>query len=160
MDTNTDPYQPAEKRLRLTRSILEVLYEFKYPVSVVTKSSLITSELYILRKMAEKRLVKLCLSIMKLIHPLANKLEPRALTPLKRLATIKALGDARIPCSTMIAPVIPALNDHELENIMEASRNAGAKMISYNLIRLPHEVADLFREWLKTHKPIRQESIG
>ena len=159
MGTNTDPYQPVEKQLRLTRSILEVLYDFKHPVSIVTKSSLITRDLDILRKMAEKRLVKVCLSITTLSHSLANKLEPRAPTPMKRLATIKALVDAGIPCSTIIAPVIPALNDHELENIMEASRNAGAKMVTYILLRLPHEVADLFREWLKIHEPNRADRV-
>ncbi|MBK19867.1 MAG: radical SAM protein [Rhodospirillaceae bacterium] len=159
MGTNTDPYQPVEKTLRLTRGILEVLSAFNHPVGIVTKSALVLRDLDILAPMAEKGLAQVCISVTTLDHRLANTLEPRATTPMKRLAAIRALADVRIPCGVMAAPVIPALNDHELESILSAGRDAGATLASYILLRLPLEIADLFREWLENHQPNKAKHV-
>ncbi|NKB22280.1 MAG: PA0069 family radical SAM protein [Alphaproteobacteria bacterium] len=159
MGTNTDPYQPVEKTLRLTRGILEVLSAFNHPVGIVTKSALVLRDLDILGPMAEKGLAQVCLSVTTLDHRLANTLEPRASTPMKRLATIRTLADAGIPCGVMAAPIIPALNDHELESILSAGRDAGATLASYILLRLPLEIADLFKEWLETHEPNKAKHV-
>ena len=159
MGTNTDPYQPVEKTLRLTRGILEVLSAFNHPVGIVTKSALVLRDLDILGPMAEKGLTQVCLSVTTLDHRLANTLEPRASTPMKRLAAIRAIADAGIPCGVMAAPVIPALNDHELESILTAGHDAGASLASYILLRLPLEIADLFKEWLETHEPNKARHV-
>ena len=159
LGTNTDPYQPVEKKLRLTRSILEVLLAFRHPVSIVTKSALIIRDLDILKPMAEKGLVEVSLSIATLDHRLANTLEPLASKPMKRLATIRTLADAGIPCGIIAAPIIPALNDHELESILEGGRDTGATLASYILMRLPLQVSDLFKEWLETYEPNKAEQV-
>ena len=159
MGTNTDPYQPVEKQLRLTRGILEVLSEFNHPVSIVTKSTLVLRDLDILKIMAKQGLVKVSLSVTTLDHRLSNKLEPRAPTPMKRLATIRTLVDAGIPCGIIVAPIIPGLNDHKLEGILASGSDAGAQLASYILLRLPLEVSELFKEWLNIHEPNRANRV-
>lgn len=159
MGTNTDPYQPVEKSLRITRSILEVLAAFNHPVGIVTKSALVLRDIDILGPMAEKGLAQVCVSVTTLDRRLANRLEPRAATPTLRIETIRALADAGVPCGVMAAPMIPALNDAELETILETARDAGATLASYILLRLPLEIAGLFEEWLKTHVPNRAKHV-
>ena len=157
--TNTDPYQPIERKLKIMRSILEVLWEFKHPVGIVTKSALILRDLDILAPMAEAGLVKAALSVTSLDPKLAREMEPRASTPSKRLAAIRGLTDAGVPAAVMFAPVIPALNDEELENILSASVDAGAKNAGYVLLRLPLDIKDLFREWLEANEPGRAKHV-
>ncbi len=150
MGTNTDPYQPIERDLRITRSILEVLAAFKHPVGIVTKSAAITRDIDILGPMAKEGLAKVALSITTLDRKLARSMEPRAATPARRLETIRALADAGIPVAVMAAPMIPALNDDEMEAILAAAAEAGATQAGYTLLRLPLEIKDLFREWLES----------
>ena len=157
--TNTDPYQPIEREWRIMRDILEVMLEARHPVSIVTKSALVTRDIDILSDMAEKGLVKVGLSITTLSRMLARKLEPRASTPAKRLEAIRMLSDAGIPTGVMAAPMIPALNDHEMEAILEAAMNSGATTAHYILLRLPREVSDLFKEWLLRHYPNRYRHV-
>ena len=159
MGTNTDPYQPVEKRLRITRSILEVLYEFRHPVGIVSKSPLILRDLDILAPMAELGLAKVALSITTLDRKLAREMEPRAGTPPRRLQAIRELRKAGVPAGVMFAPVIPALNDEELESVLEASVDAGAMSAGYVLLRLPLEIKDLFREWLEGNEPGRAKHV-
>ena len=159
LGTNTDPYQPVEKTLRLTRSILEVLLAFRHPVSIVTKSALIIRDLDILKPMAEKGLVEVSLSIATLDHCLANTLESLASKPMKRLGVIQTLADAGIPCGIIAAPIIPALNDHELESILTSGRDTGATLASYILMRVPLQVSDLFKEWLKNFEPNKAKEV-
>ena len=153
MGTNTDPYQPTEKSLRITRSILEVLSAFNQPVGIVTKSALVLRDLDILAPMAERGLAQVCVSVTTLDRALANRLEPRAAAPARRIETIRSLAAAGIPTGVMAAPMIPALNDHEMEDILQAARQAGAGIASYILLRLPLEIKDLFIEWLEAHAP-------
>lgn len=153
MGTNTDPYQPTEKTLRITRSILEVLSAFNHPVGIVTKSALVQRDIDILAPMAEKGLAQVCVSVTTLDHRLANKLEPRAATPARRIETIRALSGAGIPTGIMAAPVIPFLTDSELEKILAAGADAGAQIASWIMLRLPLEITDLFTEWLEAHAP-------
>jgi DNA repair photolyase len=153
--TNTDPYQPIERRFRITRSILEVLSLVNHPVGIVTKSALVTRDLDILRSMAERRLVKVAVSITTLDPKLARQMEPRAASPAKRLETMRKLTEAGIPVTVLVAPVVPAINDHEVESILEASRKAGADEAGYVLLRLPHDLKDLMRDWLIEHYPDR-----
>jgi len=157
--TNTDPYQPIEKQWRVMREVLEVMLEARHPVSIVTKSALVTRDIDILAKMAEMGLAKVALSVTTLSRLLARKLEPRASTPAKRLEAIRLLSDAGIPTGVMASPMIPALNDHEMEAILEAARNSGATMASYILLRLPREVSELFKEWLLRHYPNRYRHV-
>lgn len=152
---NTDADQPVERKLGLTRSILEVLYEARHPVSIVTKSALIERDLDILTDMAAQDLVQIALSITTLKPELARKLEPRATAPRRRLQTLACLADAGIPVTVLVAPVIPMLNDEELEKIMKEARNAGASYAGYVLLRLPLELKELFEEWLKIHEPLK-----
>jgi DNA repair photolyase len=159
MGTNTDPYQPTEKRMRITRSILEVLREFNHPVGIVTKSALILRDLDILAPMAAEGLAKVAVSVTTLDRKLARTMEPRAATPPKRLETIRALVEAGIPTNVMFAPVIPALNDEELENVLTAAKEAGALSAGYVLLRLPLEIKDLFREWLEESFPDRAKHV-
>jgi DNA repair photolyase len=159
MGTNTDPYQPIERDLKITRSILQVLADFKHPVGIVTKSAAITRDIDILGPMAAEGLAKVALSITTLDRKLARSMEPRAATPSRRLETIRALADAGIPVAVMTAPVIPALNDNELEAILAAARDAGATQAGYTLLRLPLEIKDLFREWLEAHEPDRGRHV-
>src|SRR5690349_23348349 len=140
--TNTDPYQPLEKKMRIMRSILEVLLEFRHPVGIVTKSALITRDLDILKPMAELGLVRVALSVTTLDRRLARVMEPRAATPPRRLETIRAMKAAGVPVGVMFAPVIPALNDEEMERVLEAAVGAGAETAGYVLLRLPLEIKD------------------
>jgi DNA repair photolyase len=151
--SNTDPYQPIEKRLKIMRSILEVLREFRHPVGIVTKSPLILRDLDILAPMAALGLVRVALSITTLDHQLARVLEPRAATPERRLETIRQLSQAGVPTAVMFAPIIPALNDGEMERVLAAAKEAGARSAGYVLLRLPLEIKELFREWLELHRP-------
>jgi DNA repair photolyase len=157
--TNTDPYQPVERRLRIMRSILEVLYEFRHPVGIVTKSALILRDLDILAPMAQLGLVKAALSVTTLDRKLAREMEPRASTPPKRLHAIRELNEAGVPAGVMFAPVIPALNDDELETVLGEAAHAGARSAGYVLLRLPLEIKNLFREWLEANEPGRARHV-
>ena len=157
--TNTDPYQPVENERRITREILEVLEAADHPVAIVTKSALVTRDIDILSRMAEKNLVRVALSVTTMDRKLARAMEPRASTPALRLKAIHDLAHAGIPASVMIAPVIPALNDHEIERILDSARGAGATGAGYILLRLPHEVSPLFRDWLLQHYPDRYRHV-
>jgi len=159
MGTNTDPYQPIEREHKITRGILEVLSAFNHPVGIVTKSALIQRDIDILAPMAAKRLVHAFVSIATLDRELARKMDPRAPTPPRRLETIRALADAGIPVGVMSAPMIPALNDQEMERVLEAAVEAGATAASYNVLRLPLEIKDLFTEWLEAHVPGRAQHV-
>jgi DNA repair photolyase len=157
--TNTDPYQPIEKKMRIMRSILEVLRDFRHPVGIVTKSPLIMRDIDILSEMARDGLAKVALSVTTLDRRLARAMEPRAGTPQRRLAAIKALAGAGIPTGVMFAPVIPALNDGEMESVLAAAVENGASSAGYVLLRLPLEIKDLFREWLETNEPGRAKHV-
>ncbi|HZY13333.1 MAG TPA: PA0069 family radical SAM protein, partial [Beijerinckiaceae bacterium] len=146
--TNTDPYQPIEKRYEVMRGILEVLERAGHPVGIVTKSALVTRDIDILSRMARRNLVKVALSVTSLDPKLARVMEPRAATPARRLETLRKLSEAGIPTTVMVAPVIPAVNDMEIERILDAAAAAGVKEAGYVLLRLPLELRDLFREWL------------
>lgn len=159
MGTNTDPYQPIEKEWRITREILEVLDACNHPVGIVTKSALITRDIDILSRMAERGLAKAAVSVTTLDRRLARAMEPRAATPGLRLKTISQLADAGIPVSVMVAPVIPALNDQEIERILDSARGAGATGAGFVMLRLPHEVSPLFRDWLLRHCPDRYQHV-
>jgi DNA repair photolyase len=157
--TNTDPYQPIEREHGIMRGVLEVLARAGHPVGIVTKSALVLRDLDILAPMASRGLVKVALSLTTLDRKLARAMEPRAATPPKRLETMKALADAGVPVTVMTAPVIPALNDMELERLLEAGHAAGAREAGYVLLRLPLEVAPLFKEWLESYCPDRAEHV-
>ncbi|MFN4206819.1 MAG: PA0069 family radical SAM protein [Agrobacterium albertimagni] len=157
--TNTDPYQPIEREWRIMRQILEVLDKANHPVVIVTKSALILRDIDILKSMAERGLVKVGISVTTLDRKLARTMEPRASTPAKRLEAIKTLSEAGIPVAVMMAPVIPALNDHEIERILDSGKAAGATEASYVLLRLPLEVSPLFRDWLLQHYPDRYRHV-
>jgi DNA repair photolyase len=155
----TDPYQPIERRLRITRSILEVLEQTGHPVGIVTKSAGVTRDIDILSRMAERGLVKVAISVTTLDPALARSMEPRAATPSRRLEAVRQLSCAGVPTTAMVAPIIPALNDSEIERILEAARDAGAGEAGYVLLRLPLELKDLFREWLETDFPDRAARV-
>ena len=157
--TNTDPYQPIERQHRLMREILEVLDRANHPVGIVTKSALVLRDVDILGRMAERGLARVALSVTTLDRHLARTLEPRASTPEKRLAAIKGLAAAGVPTGVMVAPVIPALNDAEIERILDAAAANGATTAGYVLLRLPLEVSELFKEWLLTHAPDRYRHV-
>jgi DNA repair photolyase len=159
MGTNTDPYQPLERRMRITRGVLEVLERFGHPVAIVTKSQLVARDADILGRMAARGLAKVCVSVTTLDARLARAMEPRAATPPRRLAAIAALASAGVPTGVMVAPTIPALNDMEMEAILEAAAAAGAKEASYVLLRLPLEIKDLWREWLAEAYPERAARV-
>ncbi len=159
MGTNTDPYQPIERQWKVTRSVLQVLAEFRHPVGIVTKSTLIQRDIDILAPMAAQNLARAAVSITTLDRKLARAMEPRAATPEKRLETIRALVKAGIPTAVMTAPMIPALNDSELENILAAARDAGATQAGFVVLRLPLEIKDLFREWLDAHVPDKAKHV-
>ncbi len=156
---NTDCYQPIERSERLTRQILEVLSEYGHPVIIITKSALIQRDTDIIASMAERNLIRVGVSVTTLDNTLARVMEPRASTPKKRLETIKALSSAQIPVVAMYAPVIPGLNDSELEAILEAVAQHGAETARYVLLRLPHELKEIFHEWLATHFPDRAAKV-
>ena len=157
--TNTDPYQPIEKEWRIMRQILEVLRDANHPVMIVTKSAMVTRDIDILAPMAEKGLVRVGISVTTLDRKLARTMEPRAATPTKRLEAIRAMAEAGIPAGVLVSPIIPALNDHEIERILEAARTAGATEASYVLLRLPLEVSPLFRDWLLRNYPDRYRHV-
>lgn len=159
LGANTDPYQPIERQYRLTREILKVLNETSHPVGIVTKSALVTRDIDILKPMAERGLVKVALSITTLDHKLARQMEPRASTPGKRLQALELLSRAGIPTVVMTAPIIPAINDMEFEKILGAAQVAGAREAGYVLLRLPHELRGLFRQWLEQEFPDRANHV-
>jgi DNA repair photolyase len=153
--TNTDPYQPIEKQYEIMRRILEVLERAGHPVGIVTKSALVTRDIDILSRMAKRNLAKVAISVTTLDGKLARTMEPRASTPAKRLEALRQLSDAGIPTAAMIAPVIPAINDADIERILDAVALAGVKSAGYVMLRLPLEVRDLFKEWLLANYPDR-----
>lgn len=150
---NTDAYQPVERDLRITRSILETCLRFKHPVSLITKSASITRDLDLLGELAALGLAKAAISLTTLDRKLARTMEPRASTPKRRLEAMAALSEAGVPVTVMTAPIIPGLTDHEIEALLEASADAGARHAGYVLLRLPLEVRDLFQDWLKSERP-------
>src|SRR3984893_2753148 len=156
---NTDGYQPLEKRLEVTRSILAVLARCRHPVTIVTKSALIIRDLDLLADLAKHRLVSVMLSITSLTNEIKRTLEPRTASPQARLRVIQQLAEAGIPVGVLVAPVIPAITDHEMEDILGAARAAGATRAGYVLLRLPHEVKILFREWLADNETHRAKHL-
>jgi len=160
LGANTDPYQPVEKEYGVTRAILEQLSACDHPVTIVTKgAALIERDLSLLASLAERRLLAVFVSITTLDPALKRRLEPRAASPAARLAAVRALSAAGVPVGVMVAPVIPVLTDHEAERILEAAAAAGAAGADYVMLRLPHEVAGLFREWLEVHEPLKAEHV-
>ncbi|MFN3946171.1 MAG: PA0069 family radical SAM protein [Allosphingosinicella sp.] len=159
LGTNTDPYQPIEGRWRITRSILEVLAETRHPVTITTKSDRVTRDIDILAPMAAEGLANVALSVTSLTSAISRTLEPRAPSARKRLAAVKALAEAGIPTIVAIAPVVPGITDHELDHIVEAAAEAGACGAFFLPVRLPHEVAPLFRAWLDEHFPDRADKV-
>ncbi len=159
LGANTDPYQPIERECKITRSVLEVLAACDHPLTITTKGVLIERDLDLLAPMAAKGLVRVFVSIAMLDRELARKLDPRAPTPQRRLQVIKALRDAGVPVGVNVAPVIPQLTDHDLEAILEAAAAAGARHAGWTMLRLPLEVAPLFRDWLATHYPLRAAHV-
>ena len=159
MGTNTDPYQPVEERWRVTRSVIELLLETRHPFSITTKSDRVLRDLDLLKPAAELGIVSVAVSVTSLDPKIARTLEPRAPAPRKRLAAVKALNDAGVPCHVAIAPVVPQVTDHELEAIVEAAAEAEAAGGFYLPVRLPHEVAPLFRAWLDEHFPDRASKV-
>lgn len=157
--TNTDPYQPIEKQYRIMREILEVLETRGHPVGIVTKSALVTRDIDILARMAERGLAKVALSVTTLDRMLARTMEPRASTPTKRLEAIRQLSDAGVPASVMVAPIVPGLTDQEMERILDSAYAAGAREAGYVLLRLPLEVAPIFKDWLLRHYPDRYRHV-
>ncbi|SFI55832.1 DNA repair photolyase [Phyllobacterium sp. CL33Tsu] len=157
--TNTDPYQPIEKKWRIMRDILQVLEAHQHPVGIVTKSALVMRDQDILARMAEKGLAKVCLSVTTLDGKLARTMEPRASTPTRRLQALRSLADAGVPVGVMVAPVIPGLNDHEIERVLDSARAVGALEAGYVLLRLPLEVSPIFKEWLLRNYPDRYRHV-
>jgi len=156
---NTDAYQPVERKRGLTRAILEVLVEARHPFTIVTKSALIERDIDLIAAAAERRQAAVAVSVTTLERGLSRHLEPRAAAPQRRLAVIRRLAEAGIPVSVLVAPVIPVLTDHELETIMAQARDAGARHAGYVLLRLPHEVKDLFADWLAQHAPLKADHV-
>jgi DNA repair photolyase len=159
LGTNTDPYQPAEKTLKITRNILEVLLAHRHPVSIVTKGQLILRDLDLLSALAEQGLVSVAVSLTTLNNELKTRLEPRTAAPAARLRVLRKLRDAGVPTGAMVAPVIPFINDHEIEDLVMAAAEAGVRQAAYILLRLPLEVADLFAAWLEAHFPLKADRV-
>jgi DNA repair photolyase len=159
LGTNTDPYQPIERRYRITREILELLAGCGHPFSIVTKNAMVERDLDLLAPLAQRGLVKVYLSVTTLDNRLAARMEPRASAPHRRVEAIRRLSAAGVPTGVMFAPAIPMLNDAEMEAVLEACREAGATSAGYVLLRLPHEMKDLFEDWLATHYPERAAHI-
>lgn len=159
LGANTDPYQPAERAWRLTRQVLEVLAEYDHPVTITTKAALVERDLDLLAPMAGKNLARVFLSVATLDHELARRLEPRASAPRRRIETMRRLAQAGVPVGVVAAPVIPFLTDPQLEAVLEAAREAGARDAGYVLLRLPHEVRDLFKAWLEHHYPLKADHV-
>jgi DNA repair photolyase len=159
LGTNTDPYQPLERQLRITREILEVLHATRHPVGIVTKSALVVRDIDLLAPMSALGLARVWLSVTTLDGDLARKLEPRAAQPARRLEAVRHLTAAGVRCGVMVAPVIPALTDHELERLVAAAADAGATSVGYTLVRLPYDVKDLMTAWLEAHYPQRAAHV-
>ncbi len=159
LGSNTDPYQPVERTLKLTRSVLEVMERFGHPLSIVTKGAGVLRDLDILQRMAGRGLVRVWLSVTTLDAALARKMEPRAATPVRRLAAVTALAAAGVPAGVLAAPMIPGLNDAEMERILAAAKQAGAVSASYVLLRLPLELRQMFEAWLTQHFPDRARHV-
>ena len=159
LGANTDPYQPVEKRLGVTREILEVMLQTRHPVAVITKGTLVLRDLELLQELAAMNLARVTVSLTTLDPELKRTLEPRAASPQARLRVISTLARAGVPVSVLAAPMIPAVNDAELEQLMAAAAEAGATRAGYVLLRLPHEVKDLFRAWLQQYLPLRAEHV-
>jgi len=159
LGSNTDPYQPVERTLKLTRSVLEVMDRYSHPVSIVTKSAGVLRDLDILTSLAKRKLVRVYVSVTTLDPALARIMEPRAATPARRLTAIAELTRAGVPAGVLAAPMIPGLNDAEMEKILEACSRAGARTAGYVLLRLPHELRQMFESWLNTHFPERARHV-
>ncbi len=159
LGANTDPYQPVEKERRITRDILEVLDRLDHPVTIITKGSLILRDIDILERMANRNLVSVAISITTLDNSLKRTLEPRTASPTARLRTVRELNAKGIPVTLLLAPVIPALNDHEIEAIVNAAADAGVTSANYIFLRLPYEVKELFADWLIEHYPLRARHV-
>src|SRR5690606_17961842 len=156
---NTDAYQPIERRYRITRSLIEVMAEFGQPVRLLTKHALVTRDLDLLAPLAQQGLVTVHLSVTTLDNRLSARMEPRASAPLARLRAMREVAAAGVPVGVMVAPVVPAINDHEIEAILEAAREAGAQSAGYVLLRLPHELKKIWQEWLQLHHPDRAAHV-
>ncbi|MDN5869847.1 MAG: PA0069 family radical SAM protein [Nitrococcus sp.] len=159
LGANTDPYQPLERKLRITREILQVLHDCHHPVAVVTKSALVERDIDLLAPMAQRQLAQVAVSVTSLNAELSRRLEPRASAPARRLRIIRTLADAGVPVTVLFAPVIPALNDPEMEDVLGAVREAGAQAAGYVVLRLPLEVSEIFQEWLSAHAPLKARHI-
>ncbi len=159
LGANTDHYQPIEREWKITRQILEVLEECKHPFSIVTKSALIERDLDLLTQMARDDLVQVFITVTSLDAEVARKLEPRAASPRRRLQAMRRLNEAGVPCGVMVAPVIPFLTDAELENVLQAAHEHGARTAGYTLLRLPYELKDLFKDWLAVNYPLKAEHV-
>jgi DNA repair photolyase len=159
LGVNTDAYQPVERKLEITRGILKVLLAYRHPVSIITKSTLIERDINLLVPMARQHLVQVMISVTTLDNTLSRRMEPRAAAPARRLQIIRTLSEAAIPVGVLFAPVIPALNDSEMETVLSAVADAGAVAAGYVMLRLPHEVKDLFKNWLQTHYPLKAEHV-
>ncbi len=159
LGTVTDPYQPVERTQRITRGLLEVLEAARHPVGIVTKSASVVRDIDILERMAKHDLVKVALSVTTLDRRLARSMEPRASTPARRLEAVRQLSEVGVPAQVMVAPIVPGLNDHEIEAILEAACDAGAREAGYVMLRLPLELKDIFREWLATDHPDRAQRV-
>lgn len=159
LGSNTDPYQPIERTLKLTRSVLETLERFGHPMSIVTKSAGVVRDIDILQRMAKRGLARVWLSVTTLDANLARRMEPRAATPARRLDAVRALSQAGIPTGVLAAPMIPGLNDAELERILQEAASAGAQTANYVLLRLPHELRAMFEAWLLEHYPNRAKHV-
>ena len=157
--TNTDPYQPGEKRLRVTREVLETLLDYQHPVTIVTKGALILRDLDLLADLAAHDLVSVAISVTTLRNDLKTKLEPRTASPATRLRMVRELAAAKVPVGVLFAPVIPALNDDEIEAVVGEAAQAGAEFVGYVMLRLPFEVKDLFEEWLAEHYPLKAAHV-
>ena len=159
LGANTDPYQPIERKYRITRGILELMAECEHPVGIVTKSALVERDLDLLGPMAKKGLVQVFVSIGTLDHELMRRLEPRTTAPERRLRVLRALSAAGVPCGVLVAPLIPFLNDRDLEAVLERAAGEGAVMAGYQILRLPYELKQLFKEWLERHYPLKAEHV-
>ena len=159
LGANTDPYQPIEREWQITRQILQVLVECKHPCSIITKSALIERDVNLLSLLARDNLVRVFVSVTTLDGELARKMEPRAATLRRRLQAVRTLNEAGVPCGVMVAPVIPFLTDSELENVLQAAQESGARNAGYTLLRLSYELKDLFKDWLAVNYPLKAEHV-
>lgn len=159
LGTNTDPYQPIEREYKITRRIIALLKKYQHPLTIVTKSNLVERDIDLLAEMAEENLVQVFVSVTTLDNDLMRKMEPRATSPQSRLRTLARLNEANIPTGMMFAPVIPVINDSEMEKILEKAAELGVMNVGYVLVRLPHEIKDLFEEWLNTHYPLKSSHV-